>query len=305
MANLETGDTPAISIENLVKTYTGKRRTRVEALRGISLSVEQGEVFGFLGPNGAGKSTTIKCLVGLMRATSGTARIKGVPIGEVESRRHLGYLPENPAFYDYLTGAEYLNFVGKSFGMAGDRLASRCEEVLQRLELWDSRKRQIRSYSKGMVQRVGIAQALLHDPEIYILDEPMSGLDPLGRALVKEIILELKSRGKCVFFSTHITADVESVCDRLGIILKGELKSVERVDSIMSQGITGYHLSVRVAGQKGSSERYVSREELPGALREIEAQGGEVTLVEPERKSLEDFFLKIVRGEGADSFARG
>lgn len=296
MGSDETRELPAIAIENLVKTYTGKKRARVEALKGISLSVGAGEVFGFLGPNGAGKSTTIKCLVGLIEPSSGSARIKGVSIGSVESRRAIGYLPENPAFYDYLSALEYLKFVGKSFGMPAGQLSSRCDEVLHQLDLWDSRKRSIRGYSKGMVQRLGIAQTLLHDPDLYILDEPMSGLDPIGRALVKDIILELKRRGKSVFFSTHITSDVESVCDRVGIILDGELQSVEKVDTIMAEGVLGYTLTLK--GVEADTERYVPKEELPQAMREIQSSGCEISLIEPKRKSLEDFFLDIVRAKG-------
>ena len=296
MAMNQTEAVPAIAIENLVKSYPGKKWSRVEALKDISLTVEAGEVFGFLGPNGAGKSTTIKCLVGLIQPSSGTARIKGLSIAGVESRRHIGYLPENPAFYDYLSALEYLRFVGSSFGMPPAALASRCEEVLRQLELWDARKRSIRGYSKGMVQRLGIAQALLHDPDLYILDEPMSGLDPIGRALVKEIMLDLKRRGKSVFFSTHITSDVESVCDRVGIILNGELQSVERVDTILAEGVLGYTLMLRGAGT--DTERFVAKDDLSKALREIQDSGQEISLVEPKRKSLEDFFLDIVRSKG-------
>jgi ABC-2 type transport system ATP-binding protein len=296
MGTEETREVPAIAMENLVKTYTGKKRARVEALKGITLSVGAGEVFGFLGPNGAGKSTTIKCLVGLIRPSSGSARIKGVSSSEVESRRAIGYLPENPAFYDYLSALEYLTFVGKSFGMPAELLSSRCDEVLRQLDLWESRKRAIRGYSKGMVQRLGIAQTLLHDPDLYILDEPMSGLDPIGRALVKDIILDLKKRGKSVFFSTHITSDVESVCDRVGIILDGELQSVERVETIMAEGVLGYTLTLR--GTDAETERYVAKDELPAALREIQSSGLEIIMIEPKRKSLEDFFLDIIRGKG-------
>jgi ABC-2 type transport system ATP-binding protein len=296
MESEETRRIPAIAIENLFKTYTGKKRARVEALKNISLTVEAGEVFGFLGPNGAGKSTTIKCLVGLIEPSSGSARVMGTSTSEVESRRHIGYLPENPAFYDYLTASEYLEFVGSTFRMPAATLSLRSEEVLRQLDLWDARKRPIRGYSKGMVQRLGIAQALLHDPDLYILDEPMSGLDPIGRALVKDIIVDLKKRGKSVFFSTHITSDVESVCDRVGVILNGELQSVERVETIMAEGVMGYTVTVRQAGK--DSERYVPKDELSKAMHEIQSLGHEVILIEPKRKSLEDFFLDIVRTKG-------
>ena len=298
MASNAAVDSPAIVIEDLSKTYLGKKRSRVEALKNVSLTVGAGEVFGFLGPNGAGKSTTIKCLLGLIQPTSGSACIFGTPISQVECRRQVGYLPENPAFYEFLSAEEYLGFVGNTFGMPAELLATRCEEVLRLLEIWEPRKRLIRGYSKGMVQRLGIAQTLLHDPELYILDEPMSGLDPIGRALVKEIMLELKARGKCVFFSTHITADVESVCDRVGIILNGELQSVERVETILKAGVLGYTLSYRHPGSESGTERYVQKEALNEAMREIEAAGCEITLIEPKRKSLEDFFLDMVRSQG-------
>lgn len=284
----------AIEINNLVKTFTGKKRAQVFALKDISLDIEMGEVFGFLGPNGAGKSTTIKCLMGLIRPTTGTATVMGEPVGSVASRMKVGFLPENPAFYDYLTAEEYLLFVGKTFGMPAAQLTSRTDETLKLLELWDARKRPMRGYSKGMVQRVGLAQTLIHDPDVYILDEPMSGLDPIGRALVKDIILDLKKRGKCVFFSTHITDDVEKVCDRVGVIYQGELKSVEHVDTIITAGVTGYTLQVR--RQDGSVEDIrVEKADLSRVLDKIKLRGEEIRLIEPTRKNLEDFFLSIVK----------
>ena len=283
----------AIEINTLYKSFKSKKRQTVEALKGLSLSIEQGEVFGFLGPNGAGKSTTIKCLMGLIQPTGGTATIMGELIGSEASRLKVGYLPENPAFYDYLSAEEYLRFVGKVFKMPEGLLARRTVESLKRLELWDARKRPIRGYSKGMVQRVGLAQVLIHDPDVYILDEPMSGLDPIGRALIKEFILELKHRGKCVFFSTHITDDVEKVCDRVGILLKGELKMVDRVDAIMSRGIIGYQ--VRLKDTDGTViDEIVSKELLDRFLSEQVASGKEINLVEPRRRNLEDFFLSLV-----------
>lgn len=285
----------ALDMQGLSKSFKGKKRQTVEALKGLSLSIEQGEVFGFLGPNGAGKSTTIKCLMGLIRPTSGTASIMGEAIGSEASRRNVGYLPENPAFYDYLTAEEYLQFVGKTFKMPDALLTRRSAEVLKQLELWEARKRPIRGYSKGMVQRVGLAQVLIHDPDVYILDEPMSGLDPIGRALVKEIIVDLKKRGKSVFFSTHITDDVEKVCDRVGILLHGELKLVDRVDAIMSRGIVGYQVRLKDADGAVLDEE-VPKELLDRFLAEQVATGREIVLVEPRRKNLEDFFLSLVHG---------
>ncbi len=291
----------ALDIQNLGKIFKGKKRQIVDALQGVSLTVPEGEVFGFLGPNGAGKSTTIKCLMGLIRPTTGSANIMGVAAGTEASKRHVGYLPENPAFYDYLSAEEYLSFVGRTFQMQESLLQRRREEALKLLELWDARKRPIRGYSKGMVQRVGLAQVLIHDPSVYILDEPMSGLDPIGRALVKEIILDLKKRGKCVFFSTHITDDVEKVCDRVGILLHGQLKLVERVDTIMTQGIVGYQIRIRNSDGK-SVDHQVTKDMLDGFIAGQVASGNEVVLVEPRRKNLEDLFLALVHnGAGSSS----
>lgn len=287
----------AIEIMNLSKTFAGRRRTRVEAIKGLSLTIEAGEIFGFLGPNGAGKSTTIKTIMGLIRPTSGAARIMGVEVSSAEARRHVGYLPENPAFYEYLTAEEYLSFVGATFAMPAAAIRSESERVLKLLELWDARKRAIRSYSKGMVQRLGLAQVLIHGPDVCILDEPMSGLDPVGRALVKDIMLDLKNRGKCVFFSTHITADVESVCDRVGIITNGTLQRLEKVQTILKEGIEGYVVSMDdTSGSGQPHDLFVARDELPGFMATAHERGNVVTLVEPKRKDLEAFFLDIVKG---------
>ena len=287
----------ALELTSLSKTFRGKKRARVEALKGVSLSVAQGEVFGFLGPNGAGKSTTIKAIMGLIKPSSGEASIMGHPTGSPLARRQVGYLPENPAFYDFLTAEEYLNFVGQIYGMSADLLERRKNDVLALLELNDARKRPMRTYSKGMVQRLGLAQVLLHNPDVFILDEPMSGLDPLGRALVKNIILDLKKQGKCVFFSTHITADVESICDRVGIILKGELKRVDKVDTIMTEGIRGYLVRVRDMQSGATAERHVETGQLSAFLAFEQEAGNEIVLVEPQRNNLEEFFLQIVKGE--------
>lgn len=287
----------AISIHSLSKTYKGKRGARVDALKNLDLEIEKGEIFGFLGPNGAGKSTTIKTLMGLIRPTSGSAQIMGRDISSPDARRHVGFLPENPAFYDYLSAAEYLKFVGRTFSIDASLLEKKSEEVLILLDLWDARKRLMRSYSKGMVQRVGLAQALLHDPDVYILDEPMSGLDPIGRTLVKKVIMDLKERGKSVFFSTHITSDVESVCDRVGVIVTGEMKCVRIVDEIAFGGISGYEVRHVTVGSDIPEVLQVTKAELPAKLSELQASGSQVLVVEPLRKNLEELFVDIVRQE--------
>lgn len=283
----------AIEITGLCKQFTGKRMTKVDALKGLDLTIAAGEVFGFLGPNGAGKSTTIKLVMGLLRPTSGTTLIMGLNAGQAESRLRVGYLPENPAFYDYLSAEEYITFVGSQFRMDKSLLTQRSEEVLHRLELWDARKRPMRGYSKGMVQRVGLAQALVHDPDVYILDEPMSGLDPIGRALVKDIILDLKKRGKCVFFSTHITDDVEKVCDRVGVINKGELLIVESVETILKRGVEGYNVTVTFPDGL-AEETYVEKTALQSFIQHSINNQQSIAKIEPRRKDMEAFFLEIV-----------
>jgi len=283
----------ALEICGLGKVYKGKKQQTVEAVQELTLSLEQGEVLGFLGPNGAGKSTTIKCLMGLLRPTAGSATIMGRDIGSADARAAVGYLPENPAFYDYLSAEEYLLFVGRAFKMPEEILKSRTEETLKLLELWDARKRLMRSYSKGMVQRVGLAQVLIHDPEVYILDEPMSGLDPIGRALVKEIILGLKKRGKSVFFSTHITDDVEKICDRVAVINKGKLLAVDSVENILQRGTEGY--TVTVASADGNREElFVLKAQLQSFIQNTVANNQSIEKIEPRRKDMEAFFLEIV-----------
>lgn len=283
----------AIEFDNISKIFPGKRFQKVEALKNISFSVAVGEIFGFLGPNGSGKSTTIKILLDLIRATHGHARIQGVDSRNVDSRRAVGYLPENPSFYDTLPGDDYLVFVGKCFDLKKNELMDRKETILKRLDLWDARRRPIRSYSKGMVQRLALAQALLHDPQILVLDEPMSGLDPIGRALVKDILLEQKNFGKSVFFSTHITADVEQVCDRVGILVSGQLQSIETLSSVFSEGIEGYHILTERDSVR--SEHFATKECITEVLQNLARHDENIVLIEPKRKNLEAFFLDIVK----------
>lgn len=283
----------ALDIHGLGKSFRGKKLQTVEALKGLDLSIEQGEVLGFLGPNGAGKTTTIKCLMGLIRPTTGSATIMGRDTASADARKVVGYLPENPAFYDYLSAEEYLQFVGRVFQMSAVQLAQRTEETLKLLELWDARKRLIRSYSKGMVQRVGLAQVLIHDPDVYILDEPMSGLDPIGRALVKDIILGLKKRGKCVFFSTHITDDVEKVCDRVAVLNKGQLLVVDSVENILQRGVEGYTIYV-ISPDGRRDELFVEKAELQSFIRQTISQQQSIEKIEPRRKNMETFFLELV-----------
>jgi len=283
-----------IAIEGLSKVYRSKKFALVEALTDLNLMIGKGEVFGFLGPNGAGKSTTIKILTGQIRSTSGNASLSGHPVSDYRCRQDLGYLPENPSFFDYLTASEYLSFVGKATGMDSDSITQRTKYVLEWLDLNHADKRPIRGFSKGMVQRLGLAQTLLHDPQVYVLDEPMSGLDPVGRALVKNIIKGLKQQGKTVFFSTHITADVEEICDRVGVIVKGRLRAVDTVDSIVGGDSAEYRIKIRTE-KAGFEEQIVPNSSLQQTLENIWKTQGVVEAVYPVKRSLEDFFLDIVK----------
>src|SRR5512142_2265120 len=224
--------------EGLTKTFeVGVRRRRVRAVDDLTLSVDEGEIFGFIGPNGAGKTTTIKMLMGLIFPTRGKAFIFDAPIPSEASKARLGYLPENPSYHEFLTGMEALRFFATLAGVPRAEQARRCEELLGLVGLSDAAGRQIRKYSKGMQQRLGIAQALVSDPALVVLDEPMSGLDPIGRREMRDLILELKRRGKTVFFSTHILPDVETLCDRVGIILGGNLRAVGRIADLLSPAV--------------------------------------------------------------------
>jgi len=283
-----------IEIRNLHKTYKGKRRHQVRALTDLNLTVEQGEVFGFLGPNGAGKSTTIKILTGQIAPTKGLALINGVPVTNPSARSSLGYLPENPAFYQFLTAEEYLFFVGRIQQMDASAIRAAAQRVLGLLELDHAARRPVKGYSKGMVQRLGLAQALLHDPDLLIFDEPMSGLDPVGRALVKKIIKQLKQEGKTVFFSTHITTDVEEVCDRVAVLVNGRLQALEAVDTLLQKGIEGYRIFGRMPGAE-ASQRLVSPSELKTTLENLLQTDFQVERIEPVRQNLEDFFLATIK----------
>jgi ABC-2 type transport system ATP-binding protein len=276
-----------------------------------------GEIFGFLGPNGSGKTTTIKVLMGLIRATSGSAAMLGQPVGDVRTRARIGFLPEAPYFYDYLTAEEFLEFYGALAGIGRQDLRARVPALLETVGLADAATRQLRKFSKGMLQRVGLAQALIHDPELVILDEPMSGLDPIGRKQVRDLILTLREQGKTVFFSTHIIPDVEMICDRVGVIVRGRLLAVGKVDDLMTQGHTQ---SVEVVCREFPAERtqelramatrlvqtgrqvlivLPGPERLPDALDLIRKHGATLVSVTPQKHSLEELFFR----EGARAAA--
>lgn len=245
-----------VVIENVSKVFReGIRGRKVQALQDLCLHVSRGEVFGFLGPNGAGKSTTIKLLLNLIRPDHGKVFLLGQEVCHPEVRKRVGFLPENPYFYDYLTAEELLWFGGRASGVATRILKSRVPQLLHRIGLQSASRRHLRSYSKGMVQRAGLALALVHDPEVVILDEPMSGLDPLGRKLVGDLILELKEQGKTVFFSSHILNDIERFCDRIGIITEGRLLFVGGLEDAVPVGETLEDMFLRTIAA-GKGERF-------------------------------------------------
>ena len=241
-----------ISIRDATKVFTKEfSRKKVNALNSLTLDIKEGEIFGFLGPNGAGKSTTIKLLMNLIRPTSGTLTVDGKNVADPSVHRIIGYLPENPYFYDHLSADELLWFGGKTCDMAPAVIKERSNALLKDLDLEEARKRPLRSYSKGMVQRAGLALALIHDPRILILDEPMSGLDPVGRKKVFDLILRLKREGRTVFFSSHILHDIERLCDRAAILVNGSLVRLLTVRDDLPHGRTLEDLFFEEAGKAG------------------------------------------------------
>ena len=245
-----------ITIQGISKEFKeGIAGKRVKALEDLNLEIKQGEVFGFLGPNGAGKSTTIKILLNLIYSDTGKAEINGKDVQNPESRKIVGYLPENPFFYDYLTADELLWFGGRASGMVSKTIRERADFLINKVDLQNARKRPLRTYSKGMFQRAGLALALIHDPDVVILDEPMSGLDPIGRKMVGDLLIELKGQGKTVFFSSHILNDIERFSDRAGIIIGGKLRLVDTLSNLLSDGknLEEVFMSEVAASGKGTS----------------------------------------------------
>jgi ABC-2 type transport system ATP-binding protein len=233
-----SSEIPAVRIRDLKKVFpVPLRRRQVTALRGLSLDIPAGHVYGLLGPNGSGKSTTLKILLGLVTPTAGTSEIFGVPSAQVKSRTDVGFLPENPYFYKFLTGAETISFYGKLCGLSGSTLRARVSELLELVGLQDAGDRRISGYSKGMLQRIGLAQAMVHDPRLLILDEPTAGVDPAGSRQIRDLILGLKDRGKTVLLTSHLLEQVQEVCDRVGILAKGELVREGSLDILT--GVTG------------------------------------------------------------------
>jgi len=304
--------TDIVKIEHIVKDFRpGFGLVRKRVLHGISFSVQRGEIFGFVGPNGAGKTTTLKILMGLIHAQGGSATVLGHDIGESEYRRHVGFLPENPYFYDFLTGTEFLNFYARVSGVPAKERSERVASLLEQVGLAHAADARLRTYSKGMLQRVGIAQAIVHDPDIVFLDEPMSGLDPIGRKEVRDLILRLNGEGKTIFMCTHILSDVEMLCHRVAIIVKGEIRYVgsseeflaseERSAEVVLARLPADAVTViedrfdaPMRGRGDHVEMRIPEKEVKDLLRLALDTGAEIVSVTPHRVSLESIFLSAV-----------
>jgi ABC-2 type transport system ATP-binding protein len=312
--------TLAVVTTGLCKSYrTGHIiQGRRPALQDLDLEVRTGEIFGYVGPNGSGKTTTLKLLVGLLKPDRGDARLLGEPLASRAWRYRAGYLPEHPYLYDYLTAAEYLEYAGRLFGIPRARRREKTRELLALVGLERSADVPLRRFSKGMVQRVGLAQALVNDPQLVILDEPMSGLDPIGRRLVREIILGLRRAGRTVFFSTHILSDAETLCDRVGVLRAGRLVRAGALNELLRLDVE--HMEVFVSGldenapalaatrRERVGERLrlqVDERDLGRTVSAVEAAGGRVLSVQPVRQTLEDYFLLEMRAPAGGASAWG
>lgn len=303
-----------VQVQNLRKVFVSPwTRKRTVAVDDVSFEVFAGEVFGFLGPNGAGKTTTLKMLMGLLHPSSGHATLLGHPAGAQQAKALVGYLPENPYFYDYLSAREFLNMVGRIYKMRGPARKDRVEMLLDRVGLGVAKGRAMRSYSKGMLQRVGLAQALMSEPSLVVLDEPMSGLDPVGRREVRDLIEELRDAGHTVIFCTHILADAEQLCDRVAMIVKGKIRQIGTMDEVLGQSV--HRVDLQFSGIKEIPESLVElftgdakqngstwsaattgQAQASKACAEIVAAGGEVLSLVPHRQTLEEVFVRDASG---------
>ncbi len=314
---MATSGREVVRLEHVVKDFRpgfGLRRKRV--LHDVTFEVNEGEIFGFVGPNGSGKTTTLKVLMGLIRPTAGSASILGRDVGESEFRDQIGFLPENPYFYPFLTAREIIDFYARLTGVSRAVRADRVDALLARVNLSHAADARLRTFSKGMLQRVGVAQALVHDPKVVFLDEPMSGLDPLGRKEIRDLILSLRAVGKTVLMNTHILHDVEMICDRVAIIVKGRVRHQGRIEEFLPD--SDRESDVVVAGlppetADAISERFgvamhglgerielkVPEKDVHGVLDAAMTAGAQVVSVMPHRGSLEEAFLDVVREEEA------
>lgn len=310
-----------IEIENLTKDYEVGfwKKKKVRALDDLSLKVESGQIFGFLGGNGAGKTTTIKILMRLLFPSAGTARILGKDISDAKMHASIGYCPENPYFYDYLTARELMNYFGELFGFDAAHRKRKTQELLTKVGLdekdWN---KQLRKFSKGMLQRVGLAQSLINEPEIVFLDEPMSGLDPIGRREIRELIAELREKGTTVFMSTHILSDIEALCDRVAIMRKGKLAATGILDELLTESGETQSFEINIKGisaeiirnslsninqatvtakANGANIEVLNEEDVEKVLQEMKKVGGKLVSVQPVKQSLEELFVSTENKE--------
>src|SRR3972149_6237584 len=297
---------------DLCKTYVKRVQEKVYALKHLNLEIEKGEIFGFLGPNGAGKSTTIKLILDIIRPTSGKANLFDIDVSNPESRKRVGYLPENPSFYDYLTAEELLWFAGRVHNIDEGSIIKKTNELLEILDLTEAKSTPLRKYSKGMVQRAGLAHALIHEPDLLILDEPSSGLDPMGRRKVADLLLDLKKQGKTIFFSSHILHDVETICDKVGIIVEGELRFSGKISEVLHQSVQGFEVVVQNVSDEAFKEILCHREgdtvrltvlenDLWQLIEFIKSKNLSLFAVEPKRKTLEGLFLELIKNSKSSS----
>lgn len=298
-----------LQVNDLVKDYkTGFFGKNIRVLKGVSFAVEKGEIFGFVGPSGAGKTTTIKSILGLVKPTEGTIEIAGNNLNHHEEKRTIGYLPENPYFYDYLTGEELLFYMGELHGIKRSVLSDRAGEVLEKVRMTQSKGVQLRQYSKEMLQRIGLAQALINDPELIILDEPMCGFDPVGWREIKGLMLEEKRKGKTILLSSHILSDVEALCDRVGIIIEGKVVKTDNIADLLKDIHTEYEmllegpledvrqavkgLSIELESRAGYTALKFDDDTKRRVVSAVADSSAEIVSLNPLRKSLEELFAE-------------
>ena len=299
-----------LKIDRISKVFkTGFIPKKVTALDQVSLEVSRGEIFGLLGPNGAGKTTTIKCILGLIYVDSGRIELMGDPIPSTRAQSRIGFLAENPYVYDFLTGREYLIFAAGLHGYSSEESRKKADDLLAQFHIEEAADRQLKKYSKGMLQRIGLAQALINDPEFLILDEPMSGLDPLGRKEVRDLMISLKNKGKTILFSSHILSDAELLCDHVAILVNGKLQTIGKLQSLIKK-VEGYEVTLNnisdgnlngiahdliTASQTGSLLRVHSIEALQTLIARSREGKFEIESIIPQRQTLEDLYLKRMK----------
>jgi ABC-2 type transport system ATP-binding protein len=299
-----------LEVRDLQKTFDpGLFEAKVEVLRGVSFEVSQGEIFGFLGPNGAGKTTTIKAITGLIRPDAGEIRVSGMPHTDLEARRRIGFMPENPYFYNHLTGREFLRFAAELLALDRAGVEARIDELLELVSMEHGADRPMRTFSKGMLQRIALAQALLGSPDLLILDEPMSGLDPVGRRDVRDIIIGQRERGTTVFFSSHIIPDVETICDRVAIMAEGTIRATGTVRDLVAGEVEAYELTFvglaperletpLIASHSGSDASWarVAGSQRDALIQELAAARARLVSLTPVRSTLEEFLMQHFEG---------